>query len=113
MRLPIFDVEEAFIASVGRSRQIILQAPTGSGKSTQIPQMLLDNDCLGSGECVVLQPRRLATRLLSKRIAEERNTELGDEVGYQIRFENRRSKRTKIRLVTEGFSFANFSAILK
>jgi ATP-dependent helicase HrpB len=102
MRLPIFDVEEAFIASVGRSRQIILQAPTGSGKSTQIPQMLLDNDCLGSGECVVLQPRRLATRLLSKRIAEERNTELGDEVGYQIRFENRRSKRTKIRLVTEG-----------
>ncbi|MDA0347565.1 MAG: ATP-dependent helicase HrpB [Verrucomicrobia bacterium] len=102
MRLPIFDIEEALISSAGHKRQIILQAPTGSGKSTQIPQMLLDNDCLGTGQCVVLQPRRLATRLLSKRIAEERNTELGGEVGYQIRFENRTSKSTRIRLVTEG-----------
>jgi ATP-dependent helicase HrpB len=100
--LPIFGIAEAFKTAVNRSRQIILQAPTGSGKSTQIPQMLLENDFLGSGQCVVLQPRRLATRLLSKRIAEERNTELGGEVGYQIRFENRTSKNTRIRLVTEG-----------
>lgn len=102
MSLPIFDIEEAFISAVGRSRQIILQAPTGSGKSTKIPQMLLDHGCLGTGQCAVLQPRRLATRLLAKRIAEERNTPLGDEVGYQIRFENRTSQQTKLKLVTEG-----------
>ena len=100
--LPIFAIEEALKTAVKRTRQIILQAPTGSGKSTQIPQMLLDNDCLGTGQCVVLQPRRLATRLLSKRIVEERGVELEGEVGYQIRFENRTSRATRIRLVTEG-----------
>ena len=102
MSLPIFEIEEAFITAVKQTRQIILQAPTGSGKSTQIPQMLLDHGCLGAGQAVVLQPRRLATRLLSKRIAEERNGSLGEEVGYQIRFENRTSKATRLRFVTEG-----------
>ncbi len=102
MTLPIFDIEEALVKAVKNTRQIILQAPTGSGKSTQVPQILLDRGCLGDGQCVVLQPRRLATRLLSKRIAEERNGQLGDEVGYQIRFENRTSQKTKLRLVTEG-----------
>ena len=102
MILPIFGIEKAFIVAVQRTRQIILQAPTGSGKSTQIPQMLLDQGCLGAGQAVVLQPRRLATRLLSKRIAEERNVSLGEEVGYQIRFENRTSPVTRLRFVTEG-----------
>ncbi|MCB1124686.1 MAG: DEAD/DEAH box helicase, partial [Verrucomicrobiae bacterium] len=102
MSLPIFEIEDSFVDAVERSRQIILQAPTGSGKSTQIPQMLLDHGCLGKGQAVVLQPRRLATRLLAKRIAEERRSTLGDEVGYQIRFENRASEYTRIRLVTEG-----------
>lgn len=102
MSLPIFGIETAFIESVKRSRQVILQAPTGSGKSTQIPQMLWDHGCLESGQAVVLQPRRLATRLLSKRIAEERSSTLGEEVGYQIRFENRTSSATRLRFVTEG-----------
>jgi ATP-dependent helicase HrpB len=102
MNLPIFEIEERFIAAVKQSRQIILQAPTGSGKSTQIPQMLLDHGCLGSGQAVILQPRRLATRLLSKRVAEERKTNLGDEVGYQIRFENQTSHATRLCFVTEG-----------
>jgi len=102
VNLPIFGIEKTFIATVERTRQIIIQAPTGSGKSTQIPQMLLDHGCLGSSQAVVLQPRRLATRLLSKRIAEERNVPLGEEVGYQIRFENRSSNATRLRFVTEG-----------
>ncbi len=102
MSLPIFAIEEALVATAGRTNQIILQAPTGSGKSTQVPQMLLDNGLLKDGQAVVLQPRRLATRLLSKRIAEERSVSLGEEVGYQIRFENRTSQSTRLRLVTEG-----------
>jgi ATP-dependent helicase HrpB len=51
---------------------------------------------------VVLQPRRLAARMLAKRVAEEVGTELGDVVGYQIRLESRVSERTRIRFVTEG-----------
>ncbi len=102
MNLPIFAIEEALVAAARKTNQIILQAPTGSGKSTQIPQMLLDNGLLKDGQAVVLQPRRLATRLLAKRIAEERSVSLGEAVGYQIRFENRSNQSTRLRLVTEG-----------
>ena len=81
---------------------MIVQAPTGSGKSTQVPQILLDHGLLGDGQIVILQPRRLAARLLAARVAMERGVQLGREVGYQIRFENVTSKETRIRFVTEG-----------
>ena len=64
--------------------------------------MLLDHGLLSNGQVVVLQPRRLATRLLAARVAWERKTSLGREVGYQIRFENVTSPETRIRFVTEG-----------
>lgn len=101
-RLPIYEIEEAILASVRDQRRVIVSAPTGSGKSTQVPQMLLDHGLLGDGEVVVLQPRRLATRLLAARVAWERKVELGREVGYQIRLENVSSAETRIRFVTEG-----------
>jgi ATP-dependent helicase HrpB len=101
-RLPIYDIERDIIARLKASRRLILSAPTGSGKSTQVPQMLLRHGMLGQGQVVILQPRRLATRLLAARVAQELNVKLGDEVGYQIRFENVTSAKTKIRFVTEG-----------
>ncbi len=100
--LPIQDIEAELIAELPRTRRVVLSAPTGSGKSTQVPQMLLRHGLLGDGEVVVLQPRRLATRMLARRVAEERGTRLGGEVGYQIRFENVTSPATRIRFVTEG-----------
>ena len=101
-RLPIYEIERDIIARLQSDRRLILSAPTGSGKSTQVPQMLLRHGLLGDGQVVVLQPRRLATRLLAKRVAEELGVKLGEEVGYQIRFENVTSAKTKIRFVTEG-----------
>jgi ATP-dependent helicase HrpB len=101
-RLPIYEVEEAILSSVREQRRVIVSAPTGSGKSTQVPQMLLDHGLLARGQVVVLQPRRLATRLLAARVAWERHAELGQEVGYQIRFENVSGPATRIRFVTEG-----------
>ena len=100
--LPIFELEEQIVASLKEHSRLIIQAPTGSGKSTQVPQILFDRGLLGAGQVVILQPRRLATRLLASRVASERNSRLGDEVGYQIRFENVTSDRTRIRFVTEG-----------
>jgi ATP-dependent helicase HrpB len=100
--LPIFELEHGLVAALRTQNRLILQAPTGSGKSTQVPQMLLDHGLLGAGEVVVLQPRRLATRMLAARVASERQSTLGGEVGYQIRFDRVVSEKTKIRFVTEG-----------
>jgi len=102
MALPIYDIENEIIARLRADRRLILSAPTGSGKSTQVPQMLLKHGLLGDGQVVILQPRRLAARLLAARVAQELGVKLGEEVGYQIRFENCTSARTRIRFVTEG-----------
>ena len=103
-RLPIFDIESEFVARLREVPRVVLSAPTGSGKSTQVPQMMLRHGLLGdgSGQVVVLQPRRLATRLLARRVAEEMRVPLGAEVGYQVRFDRVAGPRTRILFVTEG-----------
>ncbi len=101
-RLPIYELEDSIVSALRHKPRLILQAPTGSGKSTQVPQILLDHGVPGAGSIVVLQPRRLATRLLAQRVAAERRGRIGAEVGYQIRFENVTSRETRIRFVTEG-----------
>ncbi len=101
-RLPIYEIEDEIVLRLRERNRLILSAPTGSGKSTQVPQMLLKKGLLGEGQAVVLQPRRLATRLLATRVAEEMNVRLGQEVGYQIRLDNVTSRNTRIRFLTEG-----------
>jgi len=100
--LPIYETEDALIAGLREHGRVVLTAPTGSGKSTQVPRMLRRHGFLDTGQAVVLQPRRLAARLLARRVAEEEGVPLGAEVGYQIRLETRTSTRTQIRFVTEG-----------
>jgi ATP-dependent helicase HrpB len=108
--LPIYELESPLVAAVRARGRLIVQAPTGSGKSTQIPKMLLAHELLGEkGEVVVLQPRRLATRMLAKRVAEELDSPLGETVGYQIRLESRTSARTRVRFVTEGILLRQMS----
>lgn len=86
----------------GGVRNAVVRSPTGSGKSTQVPQMLLDHGIAGDKRIVVLQPRRIAARMLAARVAQERGARLGEEVGYQVRFENVSNSRTRILYVTEG-----------
>jgi len=100
--LPIWEIHSQIVESLRTASRLILSAPTGSGKTTQVPQMLLQAGLLGGGQVVILQPRRLAARLLAARVAQELGVKLGREVGYQIRFENVTSPETKIRFVTEG-----------
>ncbi len=102
MTLPIWELEQRLVDALRAGRRLVVSAPTGSGKSTQVPQMLLKHGFLERGECVVLQPRRIAARLLARRVTEELGVPLGREVGYTVRFENVASRETKIRYVTEG-----------
>ncbi|PWU09591.1 MAG: ATP-dependent helicase HrpB [Verrucomicrobia bacterium] len=99
--LPIYQLRSAIEAALQRSNRLILQAPTGSGKSTQVPQFIVDSG-LATGRVVVLQPRRLAARMLASRVAAERGSLLGGEIGYQIRLDNVSSAATRVLFVTEG-----------
>ena len=100
--LPIYEIQAALLDGVRATGRVVVQAPTGSGKSTQVPKMLLAAGLLERGQCVVLQPRRIAARMLAKRVAQELGVRLGDEVGYQVRLDSRVSDKTRIRYVTEG-----------
>src|ERR1700756_1930279 len=100
--LPIFEIEQQLLETLATRRRLVLTAPTGSGKSTQVPQMLLDGGLLGNGQVMILQPRRLPTRMLAKWVAQARDVKLGGEVGYQMRLDSVTSSATRICYVTEG-----------
>jgi len=100
--LPIFQIEQSLLETLTAQKRLVLTAPTGSGKSTQVPQMLLDGGLLGDGQVTVLQPRRLPTRMLAKWVAQTRRVKLGGEVGYQMRLDNVTSPATRICYATEG-----------
>ncbi|MFN5804719.1 MAG: DEAD/DEAH box helicase, partial [Opitutia bacterium] len=107
--LPIDDLRPALAEACGRTRRIVLRAPTGSGKSTRIPQMLIDLG-LVRGQVLVLQPRRIAARMLAARIAHERGSRLGGEVGYQVRFDRAESAETRIKFITEALLLRQVAA---
>lgn len=99
--LPIEDRLNALRAAL-RHGHVILQAPTGSGKSTGVPIALLHEDWLGAGRILMLQPRRPAARMVAARMAALLGEALGERVGYQIRFERKIGPRSRIEVITEG-----------
>ena len=101
-RLPIDDVLPALTAAVAARGAAVLVAPPGAGKTTRVPGALLDAGLAGGGDVVVLEPRRLAARMAAARVASERGGRVGDEVGYEVRFDRRVGAATRIRFVTEG-----------
>src|SRR5437762_78825 len=100
--LPIWQIHSDIVETLHSGNRLVLVAPTGSGKTTQVPQMLLDAGLAGDRKVIVLQPRRVAARTVAARVAWERRCALGAEVGYQIRFDDQTSLGTRISYVTEG-----------
>lgn len=100
--LPIDAVLPNVLDALRNSNSLVLQAPTGAGKTTRVPPALLDAGFSKQGQILLLEPRRLAARAAARRICFERGTTLGEEVGYQVRFDQRCTARTRIVAVTDG-----------
>jgi ATP-dependent helicase HrpB len=99
--LPILEYRQEILDTLRSGKSLVVRAPTGSGKSTQVPQMCIDSGLL-LGRVLVLQPRRLAARMLAARVAEERSSGVGQEIGFQTRFETMVSPQTRACFITEG-----------
>ncbi|CAI0390753.1 unnamed protein product [Linum tenue] len=101
--LPIASVKERLIEEVKKHDVLIIVGETGSGKTTQIPQFLFSAGFCREGKSVgITQPRRVAAVTVAKRVAEECGVELGQKVGYSIRFDDRTSGVTRIKYMTDG-----------
>lgn len=100
--LPIYALRDELREAWAQHNALVLVAPTGSGKTTQVCQMLLQEGAAGGKRIVVLQPRRVAARSVARRVADEMGSNLGATVGYQVRFDERLSSETQIAFVTEG-----------
>jgi len=100
--LPIADKAQAIGRAIREHQVVIVCGETGSGKSTQLPKIALQAGRGVAGMIGHTQPRRLAARSIAARIADELNTNLGDVVGYQVRFNDRVSHDSFIKVMTDG-----------
>ena len=100
MNLPVWSSKKQILDLVEKNRIVIIQGETGSGKTTQIPQFLLEAGYYGGIVCT--QPRRVAAMSIAKRVSQEMEVELGEQVGYTVRFDDKTSQNTLIKYVTDG-----------
>ena len=102
-KLPVWEQRNEFFEVIRKNQTIVLVGETGSGKTTQIPSFMLETG-LARGKRMVActQPRRVAAMSVSKRVSEEMDVELGEEVGYTIRFEDVTGPKTVLKYMTDG-----------
>ena len=102
--LPVYACRDALVSAMRENSTIIVQGETGSGKTTQIPQYLLEEGWARGGRMIaVTQPRRVAAMSVAKRVSEEVGCALGERVGYRVRFDNKTTSGvTQIKFMTDG-----------
>ncbi|GHF23350.1 ATP-dependent RNA helicase HrpA [Pseudolysinimonas yzui] len=101
--LPVSQVRDEIARVIAANQVVIIAGETGSGKTTQLPKICLD---LGRERIGHTQPRRIAARSVAERIASELGVELGGVVGYQVRFDDRSARDTRVKLMTDGVLLA-------
>ncbi|MFY9088503.1 ATP-dependent helicase HrpB [Arcobacter aquimarinus] len=100
--LPIYDVLDEIKTTLNSNSKLIVEAPPGAGKSTVLPISLLDELCLEDKMIIMLEPRRVAARMVATQMAKLLGEEVGQRVGYQVKMESCYSKQTKLLVVTEA-----------
>ncbi|HSO02299.1 MAG TPA: ATP-dependent RNA helicase HrpA, partial [Gaiellaceae bacterium] len=101
--LPVVERRDDILAAIRDHQVVVIAGETGSGKTTQLPKILLE---LGRERIAHTQPRRIAARTIAERVAEELGTELGGLVGYKVRFTDQVGKNTRVTLMTDGILLA-------
>ncbi|MES2475087.1 MAG: ATP-dependent RNA helicase HrpA [Verrucomicrobiota bacterium] len=104
--LPVVEHREEILAAIRDHPVVVIVSETGSGKTTQLPKMVAEALGPQGGRIGCTQPRRLAAASVAKRVAEELAMPLGGGVGYQVRFEDRTSRDTRIKFMTDGILLA-------
>ena len=102
--LPVYQFIDELAEKVRANQVVVVEGETGSGKTTQIPSALLEQGFGGSPQQLIActQPRRVAAMSVAKRVADELDVNLGEEVGYNIRFDDKSSSRTVLKYMTDG-----------
>ena len=100
--LPIDAAVPELVAALARSATAVLVAPPGAGKTTRVPLVLAAEPWARERKILVLEPRRLAARAAATRMAKTLGEQVGDTVGYRVRFGTKVSQRTRIEVITEG-----------
>ena len=104
--LPVVEHREQILDALKAHQVVVVVSDTGSGKTTQLPKMVAEAMGPEGGRVGCTQPRRIAAASVAKRVAEELNVPLGQFVGYQVRFEDRTSRETRIKFMTDGILLA-------
>lgn len=99
---PIVPLLPDILASLARHPRLVLEAPPGAGKTTQVPMALLDAEWRQDRKILMLEPRRVAARAAAGFMAQQRGEPVGQTVGYRIRFESKISSATRVEVLTEG-----------
>eukprot|EP00978_Attheya_sp_CCMP212_P004713 scaffold10348_cov54-Attheya_sp.AAC.6 len=104
LKLPVYQFKERLLTAVEENQIVVVEGETGSGKTTQIPQFLVEAGYAEQGQTMVActQPRRVAATSIASRVADEMDVPLGQEVGYTIRFEDMSNHSTVLKFVTDG-----------
>uniref|UniRef100_A0A7N0V4Q0 RNA helicase n=3 Tax=Kalanchoe fedtschenkoi TaxID=63787 RepID=A0A7N0V4Q0_KALFE len=105
-KLPAFKVKDEFLNAVSKNQVLVVSGETGCGKTTQLPQFILEEEIssLRGAKCNIIctQPRRISAISVAARIASEQGESLGETIGYQIRLESKRSEQTRLLFCTTG-----------
>lgn len=120
--LPVYESRDTIIDAVRNNNVVVLEGETGSGKTTQVPQFLVEEGFASDGyQVCCTQPRRVAAISVAKRVCQEMDVELGRHVGYAVRFDDTSSEDTKLKYVTDGMllreamtdnAFSKYSVII-
>ncbi|RZR79342.1 hypothetical protein BHM03_00005058 [Ensete ventricosum] len=98
MKLPVWGQRSKFLDALAKRQVVVVAAPPGSGKSTQIPQFVIEAGYASKGKQIACtQPRRMVATALSRRVAQEMDVKLGEEVGYSVLFEDCTDRQTILK----------------